>query len=198
LSHRCNLVGANLVFALDCLNGETGKLFLDSPLQPEIMRRFKAVAVDSPATIRRLTSGDTTLLREIASLQDIVFQRVRHNRLAELEHIISECEMTAMFIASCGRSIVGFIHIRCMNTKKHVWMVRGIGVASGCRRRGTGRNLLNTAVVFIKDRGGTELRSCVDSENIPSLMLHRRYGFIEKRDDIYGMSKLRVNFVLNL
>jgi len=27
-----NLVGANLVFALDCLNGNNEKLFLDSPL----------------------------------------------------------------------------------------------------------------------------------------------------------------------
>jgi len=30
--HRCNLVGANLVFALDCLNGKNGKLFLESPI----------------------------------------------------------------------------------------------------------------------------------------------------------------------
>ena len=148
--------------------------------------------------IIRLTDGNTWLLQEIARIQDTIFQRKRQNRLCELKHIMADYEKTALFLAFCGSLIAGFIHIRRMKSRKYVWMIRGIGVTKGCRRRGIGTRLLESAVAFITERKGMELHSCVDRANIASLMLHRQYGFIENSEGIYGISELRVNFILSL
>lgn len=136
-------------------------------------------------------------MKELACLQDMIFQRYRHNRFYELQNIAAHPETSAMFLALHGRRISGFIHVRSSN-RDGEWNIRGLGVVREYRRQGIAGILLDTAIKFIKSLEGHLLVSWIDKKNIPSRMLHERLGFRDYNLTEYPVSELRTRLALQI
>lgn len=144
---------------------------------------------------RKLTRGDSDIMKDLAALHDRVFLCRRHNRISELQEIAAAPETGAVFIALHGSMISGFVHVRYAR-RIHEWVVRGIGMDRPYRRTGIGCMLLETAAGFVNDNvHAGKLVSYVDRGNIPSLRLHEKAGFIIDSGFPFGKSELRYRLV---
>jgi L-amino acid N-acyltransferase YncA len=85
------------------------------------------------------------------------------------------------FVAKEGDKIVGFIFAQSVawidGIEKAVW-VENIGVEPEFRRMGIGYLLLKHLAVESKKQGAQVLHSSVSPDNISSLLLHKKLGFL--------------------
>ena len=59
------------------------------------------------------------------------------------------------------------------------WYCMGLIVDKKMRRRGIARFLFQGRLKSLRERGATEVYSCVDSENLASIKMHHEFGFQE-------------------
>ena len=87
----------------------------------------------------------------------------------------------AVFVAEAGGEIVGRLSLArdAHPASRHVADL-GLMVASGWRRRGVGRALLERGVVWARTRGVRKLELHVFPHNEPALALYERFGFVRE------------------
>jgi len=168
----------------------SGSLFLCDTRSVE---SCTAGAIRPSITLLRVIHLDRRRLRELACLQDSVFQGRRHNR-SELEGIAACPDTSALFLALHGRRIVGFVFAR-YSKRLDEWIVRGIGVDRPYRRIGIATMLLERAVMLVNVTKGQRLISYVDKKNTPSLRLHKKMGFRVDAKSRLALTELRYRLV---
>jgi ribosomal protein S18 acetylase RimI-like enzyme len=147
----------------------------------------------SEVIIRRFDPADRRSLEQLVTeMQD--FERGLDARLlpgaemaaaytAELLRLAAEDE-GGIWVADHEAALVGFIALRSAVPSEELdqppgsyALVSDLAVTASHRGRGIGRALLRTAETHARDRGATELRIAVLSENAPARGLYLEVGF---------------------
>jgi L-amino acid N-acyltransferase YncA len=85
------------------------------------------------------------------------------------------------FVAKDGDQVVGFVFAQMISwidgIEKAVWL-ENIGVDPEFRRMGIGYSLLKHLAVEGKKQGAQVLHSSVSPDNVSSLLMHRKLGFL--------------------
>jgi L-amino acid N-acyltransferase YncA len=85
------------------------------------------------------------------------------------------------FVAKEGDRVVGFVFAQMVpwidGIEKAVWM-ENIGVDPEFRRMGIGYSLLKHLAIEGKKQGAKVLHSSVSPDNLSSLLMHRKLGFL--------------------
>ena len=91
------------------------------------------------------------------------------------------------FVAKEGDKVVGFIFAQMVpwidGIEKAVW-IENIGVEPEFRRMGIGYLLLKHLAVESKKQGAQVLHSSISPDNISSLLLHKKLGFLAENRKI--------------
>jgi L-amino acid N-acyltransferase YncA len=91
------------------------------------------------------------------------------------------------FVAKEGDKVVGFVFAQMMHwidgIENAVW-VENIGVDPEFRRMGIGYMLLRHLALEGKKKGGQVLHSSIAPDNISSLLLHKKMGFLAENRKI--------------
>jgi L-amino acid N-acyltransferase YncA len=85
------------------------------------------------------------------------------------------------FVAKEGDKVIGFVFAQMMTwidgIEKAVWL-ENIGVDPEFRRMGVGYMLLKHLAVEGKKKGAQVLHSSISPDNVSSLLLHKKLGFL--------------------
>ncbi|GGU12784.1 GNAT family N-acetyltransferase [Nocardioides albus] len=111
-----------------------------------------------PVTMREARADDALFLLGI--WQDSLRMADAQEQLSDLETVIAEAEASSdqrLLVAECGSEPVGAVYVRAttlgpLNLEPTV-QVFAPHVVPSFRRRGVGRMLMDSAVVFAEDRG---------------------------------------------
>ena len=147
-----------------------------------------------PITISRAGRRDFRQIRKLADLEEEIFKCSRPGRTEELLSAISHPETSALYTAFCGWQMCGFVLVR-FSKRRSEWIVRGIGVDGGYRRKGIGTALLTEAVRFVNGEMRQRLVSYVGRKNASSLRIHEKAGFHLDRKSPLPMPELSFRMV---
>ncbi|MCQ2056280.1 MAG: GNAT family N-acetyltransferase [archaeon] len=100
------------------------------------------------------------------------------------------------FVAEEDGEIMGFIFAQMLhhvnNAESLVW-IENMGVHPYLRRNGIGYKLLRTTVDEGVKQGATIVHSSIQPSNVPSIMLHKKFGFFMDRREValYDCSSIK-------
>ncbi|MCM3882076.1 GNAT family N-acetyltransferase [Frankia sp. R82] len=147
----------------------------------------KGVAVESRMEVRRV------LAQDLGSLHDLdreVFGTLAYPYFALRQ--IFDVHADEILVAQINGRMCGYSLTMTARSSDASWF-QGLGVVTPMRGRGIGRRLARAALVLLHQRGSTQVRLAVRSDDVVAKALYESLGFQPEAEeaDYYGVGENR-------